>query len=38
MTTFLERVDERYGSIEGYVDSLGVDDATVDRLRSHLVG
>ena len=38
MTMFLERLDERYGSIQGYVDSLGVDDTTVDRLRSHLVG
>ena len=38
MTMFLERVDQQYGSIEGYVDTLGVDAATIDRLRSHLVG
>ena len=37
MTGFLEHVDERYGSAEGYVTSLGVDAATIDRLRATLV-
>jgi hypothetical protein len=37
MATFLERVDERFGSMEGYVDSLGVDAATIDRLRATII-
>jgi len=38
MAELLELVDERYGSMEGYVDSLGVDAETVERLRAHIVG
>jgi protein-tyrosine phosphatase len=38
MTMFLERLDERYGSMEGFVESLGVEADTVERLRAHVVG
>jgi protein-tyrosine phosphatase len=37
MTAFLATVDERYGSIEGYVAGLGVAPATVDQLRAVLI-
>jgi len=37
MASFLQIVDERYGSMEGYVVGLGVPDATIDRLRSALL-
>ena len=37
MATFLDEVDRRYGSMEGYVEGLGVDAATVDALRVALV-
>lgn len=37
MTAFLAVVDDRYGSIEGYVVGLGVASSTVDRLRSVLI-
>jgi len=37
MITFLDVVDSRYGSIEGYVEGLGVAPATVDALRAALV-
>lgn len=37
MTAFLTTVDDRYGSIEGYVAGLGVQPSTVDRLRSVLI-
>jgi protein-tyrosine phosphatase len=34
MVTFLERVDEHYGSMDGYVTEIGVDSDTIERLRS----
>ena len=34
MVRFLERVDEHYGSMDGYVTELGVDPDTIARLRS----
>ena len=37
MLSFLERVDEHHGSMEGYVTELGVDAATLERLRTTLV-
>ena len=37
MEGFLDRVEQRHGSIEGYVTGLGVDAATIDRLRTTLV-
>ncbi|MET0903209.1 MAG: tyrosine-protein phosphatase [Acidimicrobiales bacterium] len=37
MEGFLERVEQRHGSIEGYVTDLGVDAATIGRLRTTLV-
>lgn len=37
MTAFLDHVDDRYGSMEGMADHLGVDPATVDRLRHQLL-
>jgi protein-tyrosine phosphatase len=37
MAAFLDRVDARFGSIEGYVTGLGVAPATIDRLRGQLV-
>ncbi len=38
MVGFLERVEQRFGSIEGYVRGLGVDPSTIDRLRATVVG
>ena len=38
MAGFLDAVDERFGSVEGYVRGLGVERATLDRLRAVLVG
>lgn len=37
MTSFLEHVDDRYGSMEGFVAALGVGSSTVERLRSALL-
>jgi protein-tyrosine phosphatase len=37
MATFLDAVDDRYGSMEGYVAGLGVSTATVDALRAAVV-
>jgi protein-tyrosine phosphatase len=37
MVSFLEQVDERHGSMEGCVTELGVDPATIDRLRSTII-
>jgi protein-tyrosine phosphatase len=37
MVTFLEEIDARFGSIEGYVRGLGVDPAAIDALRATLV-
>ena len=37
MSTFLDEVDRRFGSIEGYVTGLGVDATTIDALRASLV-
>jgi protein-tyrosine phosphatase len=37
MTAFLDRVDDRYGSMEGLARHLGVEPATIDRLRTALV-
>jgi protein-tyrosine phosphatase len=37
MEGFLDRVEQQHGSIEGYVTGLGVDAATIDRLRTTLV-
>jgi hypothetical protein len=37
MVSFLEQVDERHGSMEEYVTGLGVDEATIDRLRSTII-
>ena len=34
---FLARLRESHGSIEGYARAAGVTDATLDRLRAHLV-
>ena len=38
MGRFLDAVDERWGSVEGYVTELGVARSTIDRLRGALVG
>jgi protein-tyrosine phosphatase len=38
MDGFLLAVDERFGSVEGYVTGLGVAPTTIDRLRAALVG
>jgi len=37
MATFLDAVDDRYGSMEGYVSGLGVSSARIDALRAALV-
>ena len=37
MATFLDEVDARYGSMEGYVRGLGVDDTAIDALRTAIV-
>jgi protein tyrosine/serine phosphatase len=37
MTAFLEHIDDTYGSVEGLAAQLGVEPATVDRLRATLV-
>jgi hypothetical protein len=34
MLTFLAELDARYGDMEGFVRSLGVDDATIGRYRA----
>jgi protein-tyrosine phosphatase len=38
MHVFLDRVRERWGSVEGYLDSIGVDGATVAAVRAALLG
>jgi protein-tyrosine phosphatase len=37
MATFLEEVDARYGSIEGYVRGLGVDATTIEALQATVI-
>jgi hypothetical protein len=37
MAGFLAAVDERFGSMEGYVTGIGVSAATIDQLRAALV-
>lgn len=37
MTAFLDHVDDRYGSVDGLAAHLGVEPATVDRLRTTLL-